>query len=113
VFNAQTFWEFLRLLVCRSRRKLFLIIDNSPCHNLDAEGKAWLAANRHRVELFRLPAYSPEFNPIEGVWKQTKQRTTHNVFFHTTDERDAALTATFETFRAQPSLIAAQVARFV
>jgi transposase len=60
-----------------------------------------------------LPAYSPEFNPIEGVWKQTKQRTTHNVFFHTTDERDAALTATFETFRAQPSLIAAQVARFV
>lgn len=113
VFNAQTFWEFLRLLVRRSRRKVFLIIDNSPCHNLDAEGKAWLAANRHRLELFRLPAYSPEFNPIEGVWKTTKKWTTHNVFFHTTDERDTALIATFETFRAQPSLIAAQVARFV
>lgn len=52
-------------------------------------------------------------NPIEGVWKKTKKRTTHNVFFHTTDERDAALTATFDTFRAQPSLIAAQVARCV
>jgi len=29
------------------------------------------------------------------------------------DERDAALTATFNTFRARPSLIAVQVARFV
>lgn len=113
VFNAQTFHEFLRLLVRRLRRKVFLVIDNSPCHNLDAEGKAWLTAHRHRLELFRLPAYSPELNPIEGVWKKTKKRTTHNVFFRTTDERDAALTATFEAFRAQPSLIAAQVARFV
>jgi transposase len=113
VFNGQTFWAFLRLLVRRSRRKVFLIIDNSPCHNLDAVGKAWLAATRRRLELFRLPPYSPEFNPIEGVWKKTKKRTTHNVFFRTTDERNAALTATFEAFRAQPSLIAAQVARFV
>lgn len=113
VFNAQTFLEFLKFLVRRTRRKIFLVIDNSPCHNLDADGQAWLRAHRHRLELFRLPPYSPEFNPIEGVWKKTKKRTTHNIFFRTTNERDAALTATFEIFRAQPSLIAAQVARFV
>lgn len=113
VFNAQTFLEFLKLLVRRTRRKIFLVIDNSPCHNLDAVGRAWLAGHRRRIELFRLPPYSPEFNPIEGVWKQTKKRTTHNTFYRTTDERDAALTATFETFRAHPALIAAQVARFV
>ena len=92
---------------------VFLVIDNSPCHNLDADSQAWLAATRRRLELFRLPPYSPEFNPIEGVWKQTKTRTTHNIFFRTTDERDAALIATFECFRAHPSLIAAQVARFL
>jgi transposase len=113
VFNAHTFHAFLRQLVRRSRRKVFLVIDNSPCHNLDADGRAWLAANRPRLALFRLPPYSPEFNPIEGVWKQTKKRTTHNTFFRTTDDRDAALTATFERFRARPALIAAQVARFV
>lgn len=113
VFNAQTFLDFLKHLVCRSRRQVFLVIDNSPCHNLDADGQAWLAANRRRLQLFRLPPYSPEFNPIEGVWKQTKKRTTHNTFFRTTAERDAALTATFESFRACPALIAAQVARFV
>jgi transposase len=113
VFNGETFLEFLKLVVRRSRRKVFLVIDNGPCHNLDAEGQAWLHANRARIQLSRLPPYSPEFNPIEGVWKQTKKRTTHNTFYKTTDERDSALTATFEGFQARPSLIAGQVARFL
>jgi transposase len=113
VFNACTFLQFLKHLVARSRRKIFLILDNGPCHNLNEQGKAWLGANNHRIELFRLPAYSPEFNPIEGVWKETKKQTTHNRFFHTTDERDDALVATFTRFNAQPALIAGQVARFL
>jgi transposase len=95
------------------RRKTFLIIDNGPCHSLDEDGKLWLASHRHRIELFRLPPYSPEFNPIEGVWKVTKKRTTHNRFYKTTDERDAALCATFATFQAKPTLIANHVARFL
>jgi hypothetical protein len=79
----------------------------------DAAGKEWLARNRHRIELFRLPPYSPELNPIEGVWKTIKKTTTHNRFFRTTTERDAALTATFKRFNANPSSIAGQVARFL
>ena len=66
VFNGQTFLAFLKLIVRRSRRKVFLVIDNGPCHHLDAEGTAWLATNRHRLALFRLPPYSPEFNPSKG-----------------------------------------------
>jgi transposase len=113
VFNGLTFLDFLKHVVRHSRRKIFLILDNGPCHNLKAEGKAWLGRNQHRIELHRLPPYSPEFNPIEGCWKVTKKRTTHNRFFHTTEERDAALVETFNQFRAQPALIAGQVARFL
>jgi transposase len=113
VFKAATFLMFLKKLVRHSRRKIFLILDNGPCHNLDAEGKEWLRANGHRIALFRLPPYSPNLNPIEGAWKETKKRTTHNRFFHTTDERDAALVTTFQDFRAQPSLLAGHVARYL
>jgi len=113
VFNGLTFLEFLKQVVARSRRKLFLIIDNGPCHNLKEEGKLWLAQNRHRIELFRLPPYSPEFNAIEGVWKVTKKRTTHNRFYKTVEERDSALCATFGMFQADPKLIANHVARFL
>ena len=113
VFNGDTFLMFLQQLVCRSRRKIFLIIDNGPCHNLTECGRVWLAENRHRIELFRLPPYSPNLNPIEGAWKETKKKTTHNRFFRSTDERDAALTLTFEMFSINPNLLAGQVARFI
>jgi transposase len=113
VFNGTTFLDFLRQLVHYSRRKIFLIIDNGPCHNLKPEGKQWLRDNHHRIALFRLPPYSPNLNPIEGAWKETKKRTTHNRFFRDTFERDMALCATFDMFVTRPSLLAGQVARFL
>jgi transposase len=113
VFNGHTFHEFLMQLVERyAPRKLFLIIDNGPCHWLDEAGKEWLAQRGDAIELHRLPPYSPEFNPTEGVWKTTRKRVTHNHFFATVDERDGALTGTFEQFRAEPELIAGHVARY-
>ncbi|MCA9698628.1 MAG: IS630 family transposase [Myxococcales bacterium] len=112
-FNGKTFLKFLQHLVARSRRKIFLVIDNGPCHWLEDEGKRWLAANKHRIELHRLPPYSPELNPIEGVWKETKKTTTHNRFYRTVEERDEALTATFERFDARPSTVCGHVARFI
>jgi hypothetical protein len=59
------------------------------------------------------PYYSPELNGIEGIWKVTKKTTTHNRFYRTVDERDAALVATFETFKAYPDMIAGHFARFL
>jgi transposase len=112
-FNGTTFFEFLRQLVHRyNGRKIFLIIDNGPCHRLDDDGKLWLHTNRHLIELHRLPAYSPAFMAMEGVWKTTRKLTTHNAFFVTPDQRDAKLTATFNAFQRRPTLIAAHVARF-
>lgn len=114
VFNGGTFLDFLKELTRRSpRRKVFLIIDNGPCHQLEPDGREWLVQHRHRVELFRLPPYSPELNGIEGVWKATKKVTTHNRFYATVDDRDAALVDTFETFKAYPEMVAGHVARFL
>ena len=113
VFNGDTFLVFLKHLVKRSRRKLFLILDNGPCHNLKEDGKSWLGRNHHRIELSRLPPYSPNYNPTEGAWKETKKRTTHNRFFRTTEERDTALVGTFTAFQSDPGLLAGHVARFI
>ena len=113
VFNGQTFWTFLKRLVAKKApRKVFLIIDNGPCHNLPPDGKLWLADNKRKIELFRLPPYSPEFNPMEPVWKATRKMTTHNRFYATTGERDAALRSTFAKFQRRPDLISAHVERF-
>ena len=113
VFNGTTFHQFLSQIVEHyNGRKVFMIMDNGPCHWLDEPGKRWVAENPHLIELHRLPPYSPEFNPPEGVWKATRKLTTHNRFFSTVEERDAALTETFKTFQREPALIAPQVRRF-
>ena len=113
VFNGETFWVFLKRLVTKyAPRKVFLIIDNAPWHNLPPEGKEWLAANSKQIELCRLPGYSPELNPMEPVWKTTRKMTTHNRFYETTLERDIALRTSSTKFQRRPSLIAAHVARF-
>jgi transposase len=33
-------------------------------NNLTPEGVEWLSKNNRRIELFRLPPYSPNLNPI-------------------------------------------------
>jgi transposase len=113
VFNGHTFHEFLKQLVAKyAPRKLFLVIDNGPCHWLDGPGKEWLKQSSDKIELHRLPGYSPEFNPTEGVWKATRKFTTHNRFYRTVEERDAALRKTFTRFQRCPGLISGHVARF-
>ena len=33
------------------------------------------------MRVFQLPSYSPDYNPIEFLWKKMKQRATHNQYF--------------------------------
>ena len=47
-----------------------------------------------------------------GHRSTTRKRVTHNRFFATVAERDAALTEAFVTFQVEPEHIAAHVARF-
>lgn len=113
VFNGHTFHVFLQMLVeHHAGRKVFLVIDNGPCHWLDDAGKRWLGENGDKVEIHRLPPYSPEFNPVEGCWKATRRAATHNRYYGTPEERDAALSATFTRFRAEPGLVDAHARRF-
>ncbi len=113
VFSGRTFHQFLIRLVERySPKRIFLIIDNAPWHRLDESGKIWLSKNATRIELHRLPPYSPEYMPQEGVWKATRKLTTHNRFYPTVEVRDAALRKTFKIFQERPELIKAHVTRF-
>ena len=64
--NAKRLLQFLKSLIRTSRHKIFLILDNLRVHHARPV-KAWLAQahNSARIEVFFLPAYSPELNPDE------------------------------------------------
>ncbi len=42
--------------------------------------QAWVAAHAPRVRVYQLPSYSPDYNPIEHVWRYVKEGT-HCAYF--------------------------------
>jgi transposase len=62
--NAVVFLVFLSKLIEALPRKILLIADNLQAHKTP-EVLAWIAEHNKRIEIFYLPPYAPEFNPVE------------------------------------------------
>jgi len=90
-FNSESYHAFLQMILAQTREHLFLIHDGARYHT-SASTKAFLAAHHDRLTEHPLPSYSPDYNPIEYLWKKTKQRATHNKYF----KEFAALTISVE-----------------
>lgn len=102
-FNGETFLRFLRQVVRHnSGRKILMVLDNVRYHHAKKVSE-WVAANSHRIELHFLPAYSPDFNPIEQVWKATKRVATHNRHFPTLDLLHLKLFRRFNRYQGNPA----------
>jgi transposase len=79
-FNAESYQGFLQMIMEQTTQPLFLIHDGARYHT-SAATQAFLAAHRDRLTVEPLPSYSPDYNPIEYLWKKTKKRATHNQYF--------------------------------
>jgi len=82
-FNGVRFWNFiqqLRSLSAEGGRGVIVITDNAKYHHANLH-KSWREAQAPEFVLDYLPPYSPELNPIERVWKRTRRKCVHNVYF--------------------------------
>ena len=79
-FNSDSYHAFLQMILAQTHAHLFLIHDGARYHT-SAATQAFLAAHHDRITAHPLPSYSPDYNPIEYLWKKTKQRATHNKYF--------------------------------
>jgi transposase len=61
-----------------------------------------------RIHLLSLPSYSPELNPVEGLWDQT-QDVTCNQHFADLDQLEEALTRALRPFWETPARVLALV----
>src|SRR6266704_85052 len=103
-FNSESYQGFLQMLMGQTTQHLFLIHDGARYHT-SAATQAFLAAHRHRITVEPLPSYSPDYNPIEYLWKKTKKRATHNQYF----KEFAALTVSVDKalayFATHPDMV--------
>jgi transposase len=54
-----------------------------------------------RLFVYHLPKYSPDYNPIERLWKNTKKDATHCKYFSTFEEIRIAVVNAFQKYMEQ------------
>jgi len=90
-FNSESYQAFLQMILAQTTHHLFLIHDGARYHT-SASTQAFLVVHSERITAEPLPSYSPDYNPIEYLWKKTKKQATHNKYF----KEFAALTVSVE-----------------
>ena len=88
--TAATSVAFLQQLRAAHTEPLIVIWDNAPAHRGD-ELRAYLATPDLRLRLVALPAYSPDYNAAEAIWKWARAEVTANTCWGTTARLRAEL----------------------
>lgn len=88
-FNSGVFIQFLRLLLRRNQGDLTLVLDNHPSHH-SKRVRQFLDINP-RLNLLFLPAYSPDLNPQENLWRHLRKKLLNNKLFKSVKDMAKAL----------------------
>jgi transposase len=62
------------------KRLIHVVLDRAPVHRGGAV-RDWLARPGRRIRLHFLPAYAPNLNAIERLWKVMHEHVTHNRYY--------------------------------
>lgn len=88
--SAATSVAFLQQLRAAHAEPLIVIWDNGPAHRGDAL-RSYLTTPDLNLRLVALPAYSPDYNADEAIWKWARAEVTANTCWGTADRVRAAL----------------------
>jgi transposase len=80
--NSAAYIPLLTRVLAQTTHPIILIQDGAKYHT-SAETKAFFAQQTARLQVVQLPPYSPDYNPIEKLWKKIKQQETHLHYFPT------------------------------
>src|SRR5215468_4203060 len=75
-FNSASYAAFLLDVLSQTTQPVVVIQDGARYHTSKAM-QAFFEAHADRLSIEQLPAYSPDFTPIEHLWKKVKKEATH------------------------------------
>jgi transposase len=111
-FNGPSYIAFLTRVLEQTTAPLFLVQDGAPYHRA-APVKAFIAQHRDRRQVTQLPSYSPDYNPIEFLWRATKRQATHNRYFPEFETLIASVEEALAFFAAHPDRVKALFGRYL
>jgi transposase len=93
-FNSESYIQFIKEVLSNTRKHIILIQDGAKYHT-GAATRQFFDQRQDRITVYDLPSYSPDYNPIEKLWKKVKKEGTHLHYFATfqdlVDKVEAAL----------------------
>jgi transposase len=110
-FNAETYAAFLAAVLAQTQQAIILIQDGARYHTSKTM-QHFFAAHAHRLLKYQLPSYSPDFNPIEFLWKKVRKQATHLKYFANFDTLTQAVESTLDDFTELPEEILALMGRY-
>lgn len=112
-FNAYSFVTFLEGIVRYYKKRghrVHMIVDGAAYHKTAIP---WVAAHADDIELHFLPAYSPNLNAAEQLWRRAKREATHNRYFPTLESLHSAVFRRFNRWQGNPACLRGIVARWL
>jgi transposase len=103
-FNSATYQIFLTCLLEQVPGPLILIQDGARYHT-SRETRAFFEDHPDRLIVYQLPSYSPDYNPIEYLWKKVKTKATHNRYFAQFAKLVSSVEAALSSFDEHPQEI--------
>lgn len=111
-FNGPSYLAFLTAVLEQTTEPLFLVQDGAPYHR-GAPVKAFFTQHADRLHVTQLPSYSPDYNPIEFLWRATKRQATHNRYFPAFDALIGSVEEALAFFATHPERVKALFGRYL
>jgi transposase len=97
-FEGNGYVEFLKQLLQHFEgKKIILVEDGAPYHNNKVVTN-FVKEHAAQLTVERLPAFSPDYNPIEKLWRNTKADATHLKYFKTFEDLRNSVARTFQKY---------------
>ena len=91
--------DFLRHVLSQTRKHLIVIQDGARYHT-SQDMQAFFYDHKDRLTVYQMPAYSPDYNPIEILWKKVKKQGVHLKHFPTFESLIAKVDELLANFAA-------------
>jgi transposase len=99
--TSHTYAGYLKEVLAKTRKHIVLIQDGAKYHT-SAAMRAFFQQHQDRLTVFPLPCYSPDYNPIEKLWKKVKEKGTHLQYFPTFEALKDKVHETLSLFQNAP-----------
>lgn len=110
-FNSESYKAFLLDVLAQTTHHVVVIQDGARYHTSTAM-QVFFEAHAERLTIEQLPAYSPDFNPIEHLWKKVKKEATHLKHFPAFTDLQLEVDRALLHFAPTPREITVLMARY-